>query len=197
MEAAGALWRFWHLRGHLREGERTLGEVLAKAPNSPSHGRARALYGKASLTYWRGDYEQSRREYEQCLAIAEAIADDVTIAEAHYAIGFVQVNARDYDGARASYEASRVAAVRTGDDLSVANAIFGSAFVDAIGGPYEDAVPNSSRSYRSSSASATDSAGSTRRARSDGYCSCSAGWKRRGNTSLSSWTDRSRWAIER
>ncbi|HEY5489117.1 MAG TPA: hypothetical protein VIK00_04690, partial [Candidatus Limnocylindrales bacterium] len=141
MEAAGALWRFWHLRGHLREGERTLAEVLAKAPESPSHGRARALYGKASLTYWRGDYEQSRREYEQCLEIAEAIHDDVTIAEANYAIGFVQVNAHDYDGARASYEASRVAAARTGDELSVANAIFGSAFVDAIGGPYEDAVP--------------------------------------------------------
>jgi predicted ATPase/class 3 adenylate cyclase len=141
MEAAGALWRFWHLRGHLREGERTLAEVLAKAPESPSHGRARALYGKASLTYWRGDYEQSRREYEQCLKIAEDIADDVTIAEAHYAVGFVQVNAHDYDGARASYEASRVAAARTGDELSVANAIFGSAFVDAIGGPYEDAVP--------------------------------------------------------
>ena len=141
MDAAGALWRFWHLRGHLREGERTLSEVLASAPEAPSHGRARALYGKASLTYWRGDYDQAQREYELCLRIAEAMGDDFTIAEAHYAIGFVQVNAHDYDGARASYEASRIAAQRTGDELAAANALFGSAFVDAIGGPYENAVP--------------------------------------------------------
>jgi len=141
LEASGALWRFWHLRGHLLEGERVLAEVLDKAPETPTHGRARALYGKASLAYWRGDFVEARTAYEDCVRTAQAIGDDVTLAEAHYGLGFVQVNAHDYDDARASYDASRVAAERTQDQLSVANAIFGSAFVDAIGGPYEDARP--------------------------------------------------------
>ena len=43
LEGAGAMWRFWRLRGHLLEGERVLAEVLAKAPETPTHGRARDL----------------------------------------------------------------------------------------------------------------------------------------------------------
>ena len=84
MEAAGALWRFWHLRGHLREGDRWTSEILAAASEAPSHGRTRALNGLAGLRYWMGDYAAARAAYQGMLDGARALGDGPSEAEATY-----------------------------------------------------------------------------------------------------------------
>src|SRR5207244_4033152 len=55
--SGGALWRFWHLRGHLREGRRRLAEMLAAIPPDPAlrAERAAALDGLGGIAYWQGD----------------------------------------------------------------------------------------------------------------------------------------------
>src|SRR5205085_9587144 len=53
-EAAGALWRFWHQRGHLAEGRRWLGEILTMTSGQrPTAARARALTGAGGIAWWQ------------------------------------------------------------------------------------------------------------------------------------------------
>jgi predicted ATPase/class 3 adenylate cyclase len=140
MSAGGALWRFWHLRGHLREGKALLEAALA-CPSGPktSMGRARALYGLASLAYWLGQYEEARHSYEDALEVARGLGDRTTEAEILYALGYVRAIPGDFGAAREAFAASRDLAQASGERLAVANAVFGLALVDYLDGRYADA----------------------------------------------------------
>ena len=60
----GQLWRFWHLRGHLREGTKLISGVLEDPRASTrTHGRAKALIGLGGLVYWSVDYSHARACY--------------------------------------------------------------------------------------------------------------------------------------
>jgi hypothetical protein len=62
LRRAGALWRYWYVRGLLREGRSWLEDILAAstpAPDVPVAARARALYGAASLAEGQGDYARA------------------------------------------------------------------------------------------------------------------------------------------
>jgi predicted ATPase/class 3 adenylate cyclase len=139
MEAAGALWRFWHLRGHLREGDRWTTEVLGRAADEPSHGRTRALNGLAGLRYWMGDYVAARMAYQGMLDGSRAIDDGASEAEANYSLGFIHSIDRDYEAAREAYRESHRVAERIGDRTAVANALMGSGFTDFLDGRYAEA----------------------------------------------------------
>jgi predicted ATPase/class 3 adenylate cyclase len=140
MRASGALWRFWHLRGHLREGQRLLEAALA-CPDGPpiSEGRARALYGLGSLRYWQGDYASASEVYAQALSVSRSAGDRASEAEALYAIGYVDAIPGDYQAAREAFRASLDIYADLGDQLGVANSMFGIALADYLGGRYEDA----------------------------------------------------------
>ena len=51
---AGALWRFWWMRGHYREGRAWLEAALEQDAGSEAE-RAKALYGAGSLATEQGD----------------------------------------------------------------------------------------------------------------------------------------------
>ena len=138
-EAVGALWRFWHLRGHLREGQRWASEVLAKAPDVASHGRTRALNALGGLDYWLGDYASARSTYEAMLDAARSIGDRASEAEASYSLGYIRGIDNDYEAARASYRESERVAGLIGDRTGVANAIGGVALIDLLDGRYSEA----------------------------------------------------------
>ena len=139
LEAVGALWRFWHLRGHLREGRRWASEVLAAAPSVASHGRTRALNGLGGLAYWLGDYGSARRAYEAMLADARSIGDLASEAEADYSLGYSLAIDRDRGAARAAYRESGRIAGLIDDRTGVANAIGGVALMDLLDGRYAEA----------------------------------------------------------
>ncbi len=141
LSASGAMWRFWHLRGHLREGLRLSREALAlPGADAPTPGRARALYGLGSLAYWLADYPAARTGYLEALSVARVIGDSATEAEALYALGFLYDIERDYAAARAAFEESRLIAERINDPLAVANAMFGTAFTDRLEGRIDEAL---------------------------------------------------------
>src|SRR5579884_1453224 len=57
LRLAGALWRFWRVRGYLSEGRERLEAALAQASASERTAqRAKALYGLAALAWGQGDY---------------------------------------------------------------------------------------------------------------------------------------------
>lgn len=76
-----ALWRFWHLHGHLQEGRGWL-ERLLDAPGSSSEARAGGTLALAGLIYWQGDLERARALYEDALSLCRDLEDWAGVEEA-------------------------------------------------------------------------------------------------------------------
>jgi len=81
----GALWWFWYLRGHFREGldwlERIAGAVsAADGPPVADAARCPLLYGAALLAWARGDYGRSLAALHDASALSRAIDDRQGIA---------------------------------------------------------------------------------------------------------------------
>jgi tetratricopeptide (TPR) repeat protein len=83
-------WRFWQIRGHLREGWDRVQAALALpgVTETPAALRARALGAAGSLAYWRGFSEDAHHRYRDALGLAREIDDQSILAEAIYNFGF-------------------------------------------------------------------------------------------------------------
>ena len=80
-----ASWRFWQMRGHLREGRMRLDALLAM-PATRQHPteRAKALEAAGGIAYWQGDMDACQVYYDECLELARASGDQAAIANALY-----------------------------------------------------------------------------------------------------------------
>jgi DNA-binding CsgD family transcriptional regulator len=79
LRLAGALQRFWYLRGDVGEGRRWLEIVLERSPvRSPA--RAKALTGLARLVSRQGDYALADTLLEESLAISREHGDAAAVA---------------------------------------------------------------------------------------------------------------------
>jgi predicted ATPase/class 3 adenylate cyclase len=89
-EAAGALWRFWHQRGHLAEGRRKLEHLLhAPGGSAPTAARFKALTGAGGLAYWQNDYPAAERFYSESLEVARHLDRPRSVAEALFNLSFI------------------------------------------------------------------------------------------------------------
>ena len=127
-----ALWRFWQMRGHLREGRTRLDAILS-VPGVRDHPveRARALEAAGGIAHWQGDVPAEMRFYDECLALARAGGDKKAIANALYNACFPRfVDKKDLpEGLRLAEEA--LALYRElGDDAGLARGLW------AIGNVY-------------------------------------------------------------
>src|SRR5665811_222401 len=84
---AAALWRFWWVRGFVREGRTWLKRVLEHSSDVPPSDRAAALYAAAELAEAQSDLEEAIALHKQALAIYEDITDDVGMAECLNGLG--------------------------------------------------------------------------------------------------------------
>jgi tetratricopeptide (TPR) repeat protein len=102
-----ALWRFWHVRGHWREGRDRLGAILSM-PGSAARDRlrARALDAAGALAHDQGDLAAAAALHEESLAIARECDDPETIASALNNLGNVARDQGNHPRATASYEAA-------------------------------------------------------------------------------------------
>jgi non-specific serine/threonine protein kinase len=75
LKLAGALYRFWSMRGHLAEGQTRLDRLLA-ADEAPTAARARALNGAAVMAISRGDPLAAKERSEDALALHRRLGDD-------------------------------------------------------------------------------------------------------------------------
>ncbi len=84
-----ALWRFWHLHGHLDEGRRWPEEVLA-LPSAADRTieRSGGLTALGGIAYWQEDFATCRRAYEEALAIARELGDRHAEAEGFYNLAY-------------------------------------------------------------------------------------------------------------
>ena len=91
LHLAGALWRFWYLRGHLTEGRRRIEAALA-ADERPTAGRAKALNGAAAFAINAGDIATAKRRAEAGRALHRKLGDVAGAAYAEFMLGNVRAD---------------------------------------------------------------------------------------------------------
>ncbi len=107
MRLAGALGRYWMLRGHWTEGRGLCAGLLGRSEaQSETAVRSKVLNWAGNLAFWQDDYEEARASFEASLAFARRHGDRFGIAGALNNLGLVAQNLCKYDEARALYEKS-------------------------------------------------------------------------------------------
>ncbi len=69
LRIAGALYRFWYVRGYLTEGRQWLEQALVKGSAARPGPRARALHAAGYLAWGQADFPRARALFEQSLAL--------------------------------------------------------------------------------------------------------------------------------
>jgi predicted ATPase len=105
LRLGAALWQFWHVRGHLREGRDRL-QALLSLPGAQVCGsvRAKALNGAGALADYQGDYAGAALLHEESLALARTCDDRESMAYALFSLGNVAWRQERYEEARSVYE---------------------------------------------------------------------------------------------
>ena len=90
LRIGGALWRFWHLRGHFTEGRAWLTELLGLPSGvARTAARAKGLNGIAGLVYWQADYELAATYWNESLSIWQEMGDRGQIGEVLYSLAYL------------------------------------------------------------------------------------------------------------
>ncbi len=130
LRTAGAIWRFWMVRGLFTEGREHL-ERLERAISTPEaagqgrssstlRGRAKALNGAGYLAWRQGDYSSARPLLEAALVLGSEAGDKQSMSLALNALGNVAHDQGDYTAARALYEESLALRRELGDKWGIA-----------------------------------------------------------------------------
>ena len=119
---AGALHRFWALRGYLREGRGWLEEALALNGVSASV-RAKAAYGASVLAFLQGNYERAQALSTESLKSYRELNDPLGIALSLNILGIVTRNRGDYRRARTLLEESLTLSRQSGHTWAQAEAL--------------------------------------------------------------------------
>ncbi|KPL02140.1 MAG: hypothetical protein AMJ90_06635 [candidate division Zixibacteria bacterium SM23_73_2] len=121
MQMAGALGRYWYVRGHWSEGRGLLTEVLGR-PDAfgRTEARARALAWAGWLAYWQSDFKQAHSLLEESLSIRQELGDSLRIAETLNNLGAVAMQLGNYDRSRQYHEKSLAIRRKGRDRRSIA-----------------------------------------------------------------------------
>ncbi len=92
MRLAGALWRFWYLRGHLAEGRRRLESVL-RTDEGATPARAKALIGAAVMAVNTRDDATAKLRAGEALALHRALGDEWGAAYCTFMLGAAEEDA--------------------------------------------------------------------------------------------------------
>ena len=107
LRLAGALWRFWEVRGYYSEGRAYLSEALRRpGAGRRSNGRAKALNAAGVLASYQGDIGAIRALHEEGLEIYRELGNREGEAWSLYDLGNVAVGQGDHGAARTLYEQS-------------------------------------------------------------------------------------------
>lgn len=107
LRMAGALFRYWHVRGHWSEGEATSRDAIGRAADLPATAeKAKTLNVIAVFALFKGRLDEARSGLEETLAVWTELGKAPGIASARLNLGNVAYMAGDYDAAKREYAAS-------------------------------------------------------------------------------------------
>jgi predicted ATPase/class 3 adenylate cyclase len=125
LRLAGALWWFWAVHGHVNEGRMWLTSALSQAPE-PSTARARALLGAGFLADIQGDHAVAHARFEESLAIASALGDQLGRAKALIYLALVALSQQgNYTHVLALLEEGLELSETLGEKRATAYALYG------------------------------------------------------------------------
>jgi predicted ATPase/DNA-binding SARP family transcriptional activator len=104
LQLAGALSRFWYVRGYAEEGSRWLERALRVCPDAPDSLRARALMGAGNIAYSQGNFEEARLHFAQALILRREMEDVRGTAMALGSLGLVATDQGDHPTAQCLLE---------------------------------------------------------------------------------------------
>jgi ATP/maltotriose-dependent transcriptional regulator MalT len=140
LRLAGALWRFWYLRGHLSEGRRWLEEMLAVSGGEMSL-RAKVLGGAGHLAWSQGDHDRAEALRRESLALSRGLGDERNVAASLNGLAFVIRRRGEYAAARAMHEEALATYRKLGDKWGIARSIELSGRAAAFQGDHAVALP--------------------------------------------------------
>ncbi len=139
LDLAGTLWRFWVLRGYVKEGLGWLERTIDAASDSPSTVRARAMLGAGSMYEAIGDDEAAELRYLAGLRDWEALDDAMGIALASRHLGNADLGRGRYAQAIEWYVKARTLGEQLHDDGVIAGSVSNLGSVAYFQGDYERA----------------------------------------------------------
>jgi predicted ATPase/class 3 adenylate cyclase len=120
---AGALWRFWSVRGYPGEGRGWFAGLLGATSAVAPLVRAKALSGAGVLAREQGDYVAASAQHEESLAIRRALNDPQGIANSLSNLGSVAREEGDFARARALHGESLALRRAAGDLQGIATSL--------------------------------------------------------------------------
>ena len=124
LRLAGALSRFWNLRGYVGEGRGWLESALALVgAGDRTAARAKALTRAAEAARRQGDYARARSLLEESIAIWTELGDKRGLAYALHGLGQVALNQGDYATAHGTLKQSVTLFRDVGDTWGVSGSL--------------------------------------------------------------------------
>jgi predicted ATPase len=125
LRLAGALWRFWEVRGYVTEGRGILDDLLnlTASVEVPANVRAKALNGAGVLAGNQGDYARQTAILEESLKLYEELGDKSGIAQSINNLGSIAYSQGDYARAQALYTESLNLRREIADSWGIANSL--------------------------------------------------------------------------
>jgi predicted ATPase/DNA-binding CsgD family transcriptional regulator len=124
LNLAGALWRFWFVRGLLSEGRRWLEELLVLPSAQPrTVGRARALSAAGTLAYNQGDDASAQALEQESLGIRRELGDRSGVAASLSTLGLLAQRRNDLRQATSLFEESLALKRELADEWGVAEVL--------------------------------------------------------------------------
>src|SRR5207244_6668025 len=105
LELAGALFRFWYMRGFLAEGRRRLESGL-RGDERPTAARARALNGAAVMAVQTQDPATAKLRAEEALALHRTLDNAWGTAYSVFMLGSAAAEAGDFETAQQLFDDS-------------------------------------------------------------------------------------------
>ena len=136
-----ALWRFWQVRGYLREGLVWAERVLALAGSDP-RSRMPALETAGGLAYWMGDLSATERYYREAYELAGSVGTEPERAKSAYNLSFAYTFAGGEGHSKAFVLLEEALAIfrKVGDRAGIGRTAFalGSLYGEGSGHTHED-----------------------------------------------------------
>ncbi|MEM8532021.1 MAG: tetratricopeptide repeat protein [Chloroflexota bacterium] len=117
---AGAIWRFWHVHGHLLEGRQWLDIALDISRDLHSMARVKVLCGAGWLANVQGNITQAASFFDEGLTLSRALNDTSGIGMALSGLGRMAHLQGDHERAVPLYEESLEILRRLGDTKEIA-----------------------------------------------------------------------------
>jgi predicted ATPase/serine/threonine protein kinase/DNA-binding CsgD family transcriptional regulator len=136
LRLGGALWHFWRVRNHIREGWTFLERALARSEGVVGSVRAKALCAAGNLAGWLSDPDRGEVLCQESLVLFREVGDMAGVRVAVLHLGLSALQRKDLAVARSRFEESLATFKEAGDKGGMAWSLSFLSEVDLYQGEY-------------------------------------------------------------